>query len=147
MLRLTIAVLAVALAGTASAAGWRGLRIDASSEASFNQSVELFQDKLTKARKHAFERALQDIWTQRTRDAIAEQREYTQADYYAQLDGLSYEQVVRVLDPSGERAQSYRAEYFRSLSSAGRTINSGAYGTGLSLSPPGYGETSGASIQ
>ena len=34
MLKLTVAVLAVALAGTASAAGWRSLRVDGSSEAS-----------------------------------------------------------------------------------------------------------------
>jgi len=40
MLKFTVAVLAAALAGTASAAGWRDLRIDASSETSFDQSVE-----------------------------------------------------------------------------------------------------------
>ncbi len=36
MLKLTVAVLAIVLAGTASAAGWRDLRIDASSAASYS---------------------------------------------------------------------------------------------------------------
>ena len=43
MLKLTVAVLAVALAGTASAAGWRSLRIDGSSDASFTTSLAAFQ--------------------------------------------------------------------------------------------------------
>ena len=45
MLKLTVAVLAVALAGTASAAGWRSLRVDASSEAAFEQSLAVFKDE------------------------------------------------------------------------------------------------------
>ena len=141
MLKLTSAVLAVALAGTASAAGWRNLRIDASSEANFDQSVELLRDKLTKSRKHAFERAMQDLWTQRTQEAIAEQREFTQEEYYAQLDGLSYEQVVRVLDPTGEQAGRYRAEYYRSRPPP-EFPAVGYHGNGLPASPPGYGYTS-----
>jgi hypothetical protein len=137
MLKLTTAVLTVALAGSASAAGWRDLRIDATSETSFDRSVELLRDKLTNARKHVLERALQDIWTQRTQDAAAEQREYTQEDYYAQLDGLSYEEVVRLLDPTGEQAKRYRAEY--SYSRTKPTAPSQRYhGNGLSLDPPGY---------
>ena len=145
MVKLTVAVLTVALAGTASAAGWRDLRIDATSEASFGQSVELFRDKLTKSRKHAFERALQDIWTQRTQDATAEQREYTQEDYYAELDGLSYEQVVRALDPTGEQAKRYRAEYYysqalRAEARAGYQANGlpKYQGNAAPLDPPGY---------
>jgi hypothetical protein len=137
MLKLTIAVLAVALAGTASAAGWRDLHIDASSEASFDRSVELFRDKLTKSRKHAFERALQDIWTQRTQDATAEQREYTLEDYYAQLDGLSYEEVVRALDPTGSLAKRYRAEYYYAQTPPAAPA-ARYHGNGLSLDPPGY---------
>ena len=53
MLKLTVAMLALALAGTANAAGWRSLRIDASSEASFAKSVEEFRDKLTPSRRVA----------------------------------------------------------------------------------------------
>jgi hypothetical protein len=112
MVKLSVALLAIALAGTASAAGWRSLRIDASSEASFNQSVELFRDKLSPSRRHAFERSLQQIWLQGENEAAASQREYTQDDYFAQLDGLGYEEVVRVTDPTGEQAQKFRAEYY-----------------------------------
>ncbi|HSC15602.1 MAG TPA: hypothetical protein VLI71_10820, partial [Gammaproteobacteria bacterium] len=102
------------------------------------------RDKLTKSRKHAFERALQDVWTQRTQQADAEQREYTREDYYAQLDGLSYEQVVRVLDPTGEQAKRYRAAYYASQTPAGLypRVN---IGNGVPVRPPGYGE--GTSVQ
>ncbi len=42
MLKLTVAVLAVVLAGTASAERWRDLRVDASSEDAFAKSLEAF---------------------------------------------------------------------------------------------------------
>ena len=112
MLKLTIAVVAVALAGTASAAGWRNLRIDASSEASFTESVATFQEKLSPSRRLAFARSLQDIWRERAQSATAEQREYTSAEYLQELDGLGYEQVTKLVDPTGERAKRYRAEYY-----------------------------------
>ena len=112
MMKVTFAVLAVVLAGSASAAGWRSLRVDASSEDSFKESVALFQDELSPSRRHAFERALQDIWNQQTEQAAAEQREYAAADYLAQLDGLAYEQVVELLDPTGGKAAAYRREYY-----------------------------------
>jgi hypothetical protein len=149
MLKLTFAVLAIAVGGIASAAGWRDLRIDASSEAGFDQSVEVLRDKLTKSRRHAFERALEDLWTQRTQDALAAQREYTEGDYYAELDGLSYEQVVRLLDPTGEQAKRYRAEYYHSR--AGEAGGRAGYqanglpvyqGNAAPLDPPGYQITS-----
>ena len=104
MLRLAVAVLAVALAGTA-AAGWRDLRIDGSSEEAFAQSLEVFKDKLSPARRYVFGQALQDIWVAGTKAANAEQRDYTANDYYRQLDGLTYEQVVTLTDPSGSTAK------------------------------------------
>ena len=91
MLRLTVAVMAIALAGSASAAGWRSLEIDGSSEQAFAQSLEVFKKKLSTARRHVFDEALKDIWTQGVRAAKAEQREYTTADYYRQVHGLGYE--------------------------------------------------------
>src|SRR5688500_14834777 len=105
MLKLTVAVVAIALAGTASAAGWRSMRIDASSEAKFMTSVETLKDKLTRSRRYAFEHVLQHIWLQETQAAAAEQREYTRDDYLRQLDGLTYDEIGRVLDPAGELAQ------------------------------------------
>lgn len=112
MLKLTSAVLAVVLAGTASATGWRKLVIDASSEAAFSESVTLFQDKLSPSRRLAFERSLQDVWREGTERATAEERDYTAADYLREVDGLGYEEVVRLTDPTGKRAKAYRAQYY-----------------------------------
>ena len=111
MLKLAVAVLAFALAGSASAEGWRSLRFDASSETAFNESVALFRDKLSPTREHAFQRALQDIWIQGTQKASAERRDYTVSDYYRQLDGMSYDELVLIPDPTGDRAKRYRDEY------------------------------------
>jgi hypothetical protein len=111
MLKLTVAVLAVALVGTASAAGWRSLRVDASSDVAFEQSLAEFKDKLSPGRRYVFGEALKDIWVAGTQAAEAEEREYTAADYYLQLDGLSYEEVVTWVDPTGKTARRYRAAY------------------------------------
>jgi hypothetical protein len=110
MLKVTFAVLAVALAGTASADGWRKLQIDASSETAFDESVATFQQKLSPARRFVLGQALRDIWSEGVQAAKAEQREYTTADYYAQIDGLSYKELVTFTDPTGDTAKDrYRA--------------------------------------
>jgi hypothetical protein len=111
MLKLTMVVLAVAVAGAANAAGWRSLRVDASSEAAFEQSLAEFKDKLSPGRRHVFGATLKDIWARGSQTATAEQREYTDADYYRQLDGLSYKEVVTLMDPTGATARRYRAAY------------------------------------
>src|SRR5688572_25135036 len=98
MLKLTVAVLAVALASAASAAGWRKLQIDASSEAAFSESVAAFEKKLSPARRFVLGEALRDIWSEGVKAAKAEQREYTTADYYEQIDGLSYKELVTLTD-------------------------------------------------
>jgi hypothetical protein len=115
MLRLTFAVLAVALAGTAGAAGWRSLRIDASSEDSFNESVIAFREKLPFVRRQVFERSLQDIWVEGTRAAQADGRDYTVNDYLRELDGLEYKDVVLFTDPSGDMADRYWDQAFATL--------------------------------
>jgi hypothetical protein len=117
MLKLTVVVLAVALAGTANAAGWRSLRIDASSEASFDESVAALQEKLPRVRRAVFERSLQDIWVERTRAAAADQREYTAGDYRRLLDGLSYKDVITFTDPTGETAERYWDQAYARLNS------------------------------
>src|ERR1044072_7943400 len=109
MLKLTIAVLAIALAGTASA-GWRDLRVDGSSEESFASSLEAFKEELSPARRYVFREALKDIWLQGEKVAAAEQRDYTADEYYRQLDGLRYEEVVTLTDQTGDPAKDrYRA--------------------------------------
>ncbi len=122
MPKLTLAVLTVALAGSASAEGWRSLRIDASDEAAFKESVALFQSKLSPSREHAFNRALQDIWTRETEKAAADQNEYTSSDYFRQLDGLTYDEVVRIPDPTGHQAKRYRAEYYNARAGGSVTL-------------------------
>src|SRR5918993_5952392 len=102
MVKLTVALLAVALAGAASAAGSRSLRIDASSDAAFEQSLAVFKDKLSPIRQHIFGEALKDIWLKGSLEAEAAEGEFTAADYYRHLDGLRYEQVVAYADPTGE---------------------------------------------
>ena len=119
MLKLTVAVLAMAVAGSAAAAGWRSLRIDASSEASFTESVATFQEKLSPSRRMAFLWSLEDVWIEGTRRAQAEQREYTTADYRRELDGLKYEEVVRLIDPTGMTAKRYRARYYYAQAGGG----------------------------
>jgi hypothetical protein len=110
MSKLIVTILALALAGTAGAAGWRSLRVDASSEAAFEQSLAEFKDKLAAPRRQVFGEALKDIWVAGTKAAEAEQRDYTAADYYRQLDGLTYEEVVNFTDPTGDTANGrYRA--------------------------------------
>ena len=105
MLKLPAAVLTIALAGTVAAAGWRDLKIDGSSEAAFQQSLEAFNAELSRERNQVFTAALMDIWLQGTAEAKADQREYTVNDYYTQLNGLSYEEVVTFTDPTGETAK------------------------------------------
>ena len=113
MLTLILASRAVAIAGAAGAAGWRDLRVDASSETAFKQSLAAFNEELSPERRHVFESALVDIWVQGTVDAQAEQREFTAADFYAQLHGLSYEEVVTLTDPSGDTAKQRQREATR----------------------------------
>lgn len=105
MSKVIIAVLAVALAGTASAAAWKDLRIDGSSEDAFKQSLAAFQTELSPERQQVFSGALMDIWLQGAAAAQADQREFTAGDFQRQLHGLSYEEVVTFTDPSGDTAK------------------------------------------
>ena len=105
MLKLIVAVSAVALAGSASAAAWKDLRIDGTSEDAFKQSLAAFQKELSPERQQVFSGALMDIWLQGTAKAQADQGQFTAADFQRQLDGLGYEEVVNFTDPSGETAK------------------------------------------
>ena len=113
MLKITVAVLAVALAGTASAGGWRDLRIDGSSEASFAESMEAFKEKLPRDRLYVFVLAMQDIWVQGVEAAKATDREYTAIEYFRQTHGLKYDEVVTLLDPTGQTARARYREASR----------------------------------
>ena len=119
MSKLTVAVLAIVLAGSASAAGWKNLTIDASSEEAFEKSLAEFKEELTPARASVFGQALQDIWIKGSQDAEANQREYTAADYYKQVHGLGYEGITTLTDPTGKTAK--RATGPHTQAATGRT--------------------------
>ena len=137
MLKLTVAVLAVVLASTASAAGWRSLRLDASSEAAFDESVATFQQKLSPARRFVLGQALRDIWSEGAKAAKAEQREYTTAAYYEQIDGLSYKELVTLTDPSGDTAKDrYRAATTGAARYANRSSSPSPWVSSTGSPPP-----------
>jgi hypothetical protein len=108
--KVAVAVWAVALAGTASAAGWRSMRIDASSEADFTASVSALREKLPEVRRHVLDLALNDIWVRGAQAAAAEQRDYPASEYFNQLDGLRYKEVVTLTDTTGKTADRRYAQ-------------------------------------
>jgi hypothetical protein len=112
VLKLVVAVSALALAGTVSAAGWRSLRVDGTDETAFAESLTAFERRLSPSRRYAFTLALQEIWRQETSKANAGQRTYTTTEFLRQLDGLSYREVVRIPDATGKAEGRYRAEYY-----------------------------------
>ena len=140
MLKLTVSVLAFVLAGSASAAGWRSMRIDASSEASFNESVTALQEKLPRARRLVLERSLKDIWAQGTQAAAAGEGEFTINDYLRQLDGLKYKEVVEFTDPSGDTARRSFDQAYVNLYRRGNAApqNRGAISRGPTNSSTAY---------
>ena len=133
MLKVTLTILAMALAGTASAAGWRSIQIDASSEADFTQSVNALRERLPTVRRHVLDLALSDIWARGVKDAAAEQREYTESEYLRELDGLTYKEVVTFTDPTGDTADARFRQIYAQLYGPRRprTTNSGAWQEGF----------------
>jgi hypothetical protein len=115
MLRLTVAVFAVALASSAIAADWRDLRVDASSEAAYQRTLATFNKDLPPERRSVFTAGLMDIWLKGTATAGTSQSQYTVSDYYREIHGLSYEQVVTFTDPTGKTAKEREREAKRTL--------------------------------
>ena len=106
MLKLTVAVLAIALAGAASADERRSLRVDASSNAAFERSLTAFKNELSPEQRQVLGEALKDIWLAGTQAAEIGRGRYRTADYYRQIHGLSYEEVVTFT--TGETAELRR---------------------------------------
>lgn len=108
MLKLTVAVLAIALAGSASAVDSASLRVDASSNAAFERSLVAFKDALSPEQREAFGEALTDIWfgTERRKD------------YYRQIHGLSYEEVVNFTTGETAELRRQKAERRRQAAAA-----------------------------
>ena len=137
MLKLTVAVLALTLAGTASADNWRKLRVDASSEAAFSQSLDVFKEKLAPDRQYVLGAALKDIWIQGAKEAEASQREYTADDYYRQVHGLTYEGIVTLTDPTGATARARRNQALVSARSGVTRVASAGHAPPMGQRPAG----------
>lgn len=90
----------IVLAGCASTSGWRSLRIDATDQASFEASVVAFQEELPPNRGQLFALALQDIWIASSLTASDDAGGYTAEDYFEQLDGLGYKEVIDLAESS-----------------------------------------------
>ena len=129
-------IVALALLAGCSSMGWRAHTIDGSSEATFERSVCLLQERLPARRRAEFEVALAVIWTRNTavgagdvdsdgrvdlnevralqrlsEDALtdvkrgvlvsaAQERGENPDSYVQQLDGLNYEDVMNLADPT-----------------------------------------------
>ena len=106
MLKLTLTLLALALAGSAGAEGWR---LDAGSHRAFKRSLEAAKDELSPENIQMLGGALKHIWDEGTKAAEAAQRRYSDKDYFRQLDGLSFEEVVHFTDATYEAALRYNS--------------------------------------
>jgi hypothetical protein len=146
MLKLTAGVLAIVLAGSASAAGWRSLRIDASSEQAFNESVGVFREKLPYVRHYVFVRSLQDVWLAGTEAARAAGRDYTLEDYLRDLDGLGYKDVIELTDPSGATAKRYRLQGYAMVRAGSPAVQPGAGQPRAAWYPPNPPREAGQSL-
>ena len=118
-LKLIATVLAVAFAASASA-GWRAMRVEAANAANFDESVAAFEEELSPARQYVLMLALRDIWAQGLQRANAEQRDYSEVEYFRELDGLTYDEVVTLADPTGKiTKERYRAGVRKMLTTRG----------------------------
>jgi hypothetical protein len=53
--------------------------------------------------------ALNDLWVQSTLRRADEGRAYAASDYFRQLDGLRFKEIVALTDPSGEKRKQWYA--------------------------------------
>jgi hypothetical protein len=56
--------------------------------------------------------ALADIWIDGTRRAKGEGRELTADEYFRQVDGLGYKEVLALADPTGEKRRQRNAALY-----------------------------------
>jgi hypothetical protein len=82
---LTVLMLVCGASASANASGWRDLRIDASSDARFNDSIQQMRDELPYHRAVLFVLVLQDL-----------KARFAPAEYRHQLNGLAYNEIIRL---------------------------------------------------
>lgn len=107
----SLTVLLLVCGASANARGWRDLRIDASSDARFNESVQQMRDELPYHHARLFVLVLKDL---KTRLSPTEYREH--------LSGLSYKQIAHLASPN------VTAEYLASYARVGQSGGSGFSG-------------------
>ena len=101
MSKLTLAVATLCLTGCAE---WRGLQIDGSSVAAFEESISRLEQELPSAyRRQIFELALGDVAVDNKIVGNSDE------DYRAQLDGLTYNGVIALADRTGA---SVKTQYY-----------------------------------
>ena len=99
MVRFSVITAALFLAGCASTGYWRDLQIDGSSQVTINESIATIQQALPEWRRGGFDMILSDLWITGSLNAEAAGSEYTAREYFARLDGLSYEGVLNLAGP------------------------------------------------
>jgi hypothetical protein len=93
MSKRTLAVATICLTGCAE---WRGLPIDGSSVAAFEESISRLEQELPSAyRRQIFALALGDVAVD------SKVVGYSDEDYRAHLDGLTYNGVIALADQTG----------------------------------------------
>ena len=120
MKKLAVVMVGMALAACASTSGWQAPRIDATSQSNFEASVAALQQTLPPNHRLFFEVALQELWNSTASKGGAESsvEEATKA-YFAQLDGLGYEQVISLAGSEAkERYQSLLSRNYGAAATA-----------------------------
>jgi hypothetical protein len=105
----------------ASASGWRELRIDASSDSRFNDSIQQMRDELPYHRAVVFVLTLKDL-----------KARFSPVEYREHLNGLTYNEIVRLGSPNV--TVEYRA-YSARLPRGDLGGDWGESGSGLSYHP------------
>jgi hypothetical protein len=109
---LTVLMLVCGTNASASARGWRDLRIDASSDSRFNESVQQMRNELPYHRAVFFVLVLKDL-----------KKRFAPTEYRQQLDGLTYKQIAHLASPT---VSDEYLTYYARLHSRGAADPSGA---------------------
>ena len=103
LLVIPLTGLMLAYGANASAGGWRDLRIDASSDSRFTDSIQQMRDDLPYHKAVLFVIVLKDLKTH-----------LAPAEYRQRLDGLTYKEIANLASP--QATAEYLAHY------AGRAV-------------------------
>ena len=85
----SLAVLMLACGANAGASGWRDLRIDASSDSRFNDSIQQMRDELPYHHALRFVLTLKDL-----------KARFSPTEYREQLNGRTYKEIVKLGSPN-----------------------------------------------